>query len=159
MPKNSNILERLVDAYNADQNKHTYMPNPEAVNEMERRIKEIGRRKQIVYYSDLVAGIPFYTPLFGNVNEAHYIGDFGGWIGPERKMVGTALAEIACRNIHDADCLITSIVVLKNDLKPSPTFFDWLEWAGVIADTDDSTTDEFWLDQYRKTLDYLRKKR
>ena len=134
-----------------------FLPDNASIDEMERRIKQAGKsHKGVIYYSELVQGIGFkQSNLYGD--EVHFI-DIGGWTGLERKMVGTALAEIAVRNLPEADCLITCIVVLKDSFSPSPTFFEWISWSGLIEEMTDAQFDSFWIDEFRKALTYFKRK-
>lgn len=149
-------FQSLQESFRVDGKACDYIPNVLAIDEMERRIKKVAFQARTIYYSDLVDGIPFFKKsLFGN--EAHYIVLGEGWTFDERRMVGTALAEIAIRNYEECGCLITSVVTLKGANEPSPTFFDWLGDHGIPADEDGRL--KFWLDELRNTFDYYHNKR
>lgn len=155
-------LEPLANFLEDVEYEEAFIPtNTDVFDAMKERISRYARERGSITYSQLVQGLHFICPAFGNEPRVIQTWD---WLGPERHMIGTCLALIARDYLRlGADCLVTSIVVYGSDGDggnlPSPILFGWLEGLGVLPDTTEDTKFQFWGEQVNKTVLYFRRNR
>lgn len=159
MPFNLEPLANHLEQVEFDE---TFVPtNVDVFDSMKERIARYARERGSITYSQLVQGLHFVCPVFGNEPRIIQTWD---WLGPERHMIGTCLAIIARDYLRlGADCLVTSVVVYGTDddggSLPSPILFGWLEDLKVLPDTSEDTKFQFWGEQMNKTVLYFRRNR
>lgn len=152
-------LQPLADFLEETKYDEAFIPaNAEVFDAMKERIARYARERGSITYSQLVEGLHFICPAFGN--QPHVVQTWD-WSGPDRHMIGTCLALIARDYLRlGANCLVTSIVVYATNDEggnlPSPVLFNWLEELGVLPDTTDATKYEFWGEQVNRTVRYYR---
>lgn len=159
MPFDLDLLAQHLERI--EYNDHFVPTNTEVFDQMKERISRHAMSRGSLTYSDLVQGLTFVCPAFGN--QPHQITTWD-WLGPERQMIGTCLALIARDYLRaGADCLVTSVVVYATNDDggnlPSPLLFRWLEELGVLPDTSEATKYQFWGEQVNKTIRYFRGRR
>lgn len=159
MSFNLELLSNFLESTTYDQN---FIPtNVDVFDAMKERIARYARERGNITYSQLVQGLHFICPAFGNQPRTIQTWD---WSGHDRHMIGTCLALIARDYLRQgANCLVTSIVVYATNDDggnlPSPILFRWLEELGVLPDTTLETQYHFWGEQANKTVLYFRRNR
>jgi hypothetical protein len=130
-----------------------YPTNPEAVEEIKRRIAETAKKRGMITYSNLVRGIKFQHPERGPDPFEIITFDWKGW---DRKFIGAILAQITCDTILETGCVTTTIVVDSISNEPSKILFSWLESIGVIPDGEMNTVLAFWAHHLKLTHEYFK---
>jgi hypothetical protein len=130
--------------------------DPAALEILEQRIAEAGRdeNKLTVTYSNLVRGVKFHLPNIRN-GEAYEIRTFD-WSGLDRALIGEFLGYISKRSYEKAKFMASSLVVMSEEMRPSPHFFEWMKKLGILPSLDEGTVTKFWLEQVNKAHDYYK---
>lgn len=149
------IFDALNARFHSDESVASFLPDHASLDLMYERIVGYAGRLALAPYSELVSGIAFrQETLYGD--RPHFI-EPGPWIGQDRRMIGTALAHIAIEHLRESNALITSIVVLKDELRPSSILFEWLADCGVLPVDDERAVYEFWGTQIQATFQWGRR--
>lgn len=127
--------------------------NKEAVDELYARLRQAAKLRRMITYSELVRGIKFECPEIKS--EPFEIVTFD-WSGLDRKFIGGTLAQMLSDTILETGCIITSIIVDKNENAPSSILFDWLHRREVIPDLDENTVLSFWIYHVKKTYEWFK---
>lgn len=118
--------------------------DPQALDEVRRRLARTRLGRTVITYSDLVSGIAFHHASFWP--HPHII-DTHDWTGLDRQMIGGVLARLSVESLRRRGYLIGALVVEKAEPKPSKVFFDWLYDTGVITDGSEVGYERFWVEQ------------
>lgn len=126
--------------------------DPMAKWELHRRIAATGRKRGLITYSDLVAGVSFTLPT---VNRgAPFQIDITDWSDLDRLVLGDFLGAISTDRYLRAGFLATAIVVNKQEWTPSDHFFKWIADLGVIKSRKPEDVIPFWIEQVNKAHDW-----
>jgi len=138
--------------------KWIYAPqDPIAYAEIEKRIIETGQNLRLITYTDLVKGIEFHLPNVGE-GGVHRM-NIAGWTGLDRHIIGDFLGQLSCHSYCDHGFMANALVVNKNEYKPSPIFFNWMQSLDVLQDTKEDTILRFWAEQVNKAHNWYRSRR
>jgi hypothetical protein len=121
--------------------------DPAALMLLESRIAEAGKQFKLITYSDLVRDIEFKIP---NTQGNSYKINTCSWTGLDRKIIGDFLAKASSRSYAAYGFMCNALVVDKAEYRPSPQFFKWMEWLGVLPDIEEDTVLKFWIEQVNK---------
>lgn len=125
--------------------------DPEALAELESRIRQAGRRRTLVSYSDLVNGVVFRLP---NLNGGQpYQINTSYWKDVDRALIGEFLGYISTRSHRRYGFMASALVVEKEERKPSFHFFEWMRKLGAVPSTADEVVLPFWVDQVNRAYE------
>jgi hypothetical protein len=128
--------------------KWNYAPrDPAARAELDRRIAEVGRRRGLITYSDLVRGITFNL---SNLREPHHQIDTGDWQDLDRVIVGDFLGYLSMESYERAGFFASALVVSKQDGTPGEGFYNLLKDLGLIASSKTDKAMFLWSDHVDK---------
>jgi len=109
----------------------SYAPRDDAGRgELERRIADVGRRRALVTYSDLVRGVTFNLP---NLREPLHQIDTTDWQDLDRAILGDFLGYLSMESYGRAGFFSSALVVSKHDGTPGEGFYSLLKELGLIA--------------------------
>jgi hypothetical protein len=130
-----------------------YDDDIDARREIERRLAGVGRRGEVITYSDLVKGIVFRLT---NVNGgAPFQLGAPEWIDLHRAIIGGCLGRIACDSYERGRFLASALAVSRSSWEPSDGFRALLEELGLVASKRDNHCLDVWLDQLKKAHAWL----
>ncbi len=122
--------------------------DPLALNELQNRIEDTGRKFSLISYSDLVKGVDFH---YSNINDGNpYRISIYEWSGLDRRIIGDCLGYISMESYLKAGFMASALVVARLESKPSDIFFEWMESLGVLPDLKEETVLAFWSEQVKK---------
>lgn len=121
--------------------------DPTAVAILRERIKETGRKFGLISYSDIVKGVEFNFP---NMNGRTYRIDTYDWSGLDRRIIGDCLGYLSMESYLEAGFFCSSLVVARQESKPSDIFFEWMESLGILPNLKETTVLAFWSEQVKK---------
>jgi hypothetical protein len=104
--------------------------DPVALAILEERVAAAGRKRGLLTYSQLVAGVPFNLP---NVKGGEWKIDIGDWSDLDRAVVGSFLGYMSYRSYQQARFFSSALVVSKLEGLPSEGFYALLKELGLIA--------------------------
>lgn len=118
------------------------------------RIAEVGGRRGLVSYSQLVTGIVFTFP---NVRDG---GDYkiitSDWTGLDRAIIGEYLAKISIESYNKADFFAGALVVRNVENQPSDVFFEWMHELGFLRSLTENAVLAFWADQVKRAHEFYK---
>jgi hypothetical protein len=113
---------------------------------LRQRIADVGRKQQLISYSDLVAGVEFRLP---NVSEQPLVVDVHEWRDIDRAIVGEFLGRASLESYRDHGFMASALAVSKDTKAPSELFFSWMLNVGAIRDRSEDAKLKFWSEQVR----------
>jgi len=128
--------------------------DPVSKSELDRRIAATGRKRGLITYSDLVAGVTFTLPTVNH--GAPFQIDVADWSDLDRLVLGDFLGAISSDSYQRAGFLATAIVVNKQEWTPSDHFFKWMADLKVIKSRKPEDVIPFWIEQVNKAHDWYR---
>jgi len=137
-----NILERFRAI------KWNYAPRDDPARaELDRRIAEVGRRRGLITYSDLVRGIAFNL---SNLREPRHQIDTRDWQDLDRAILGDFLGYLSMESYEQAGFFSSALVVTKQDGSPGEGFYNLLKELGLIASSKTDKAMYLWADHVAK---------
>jgi hypothetical protein len=125
-----------------------YAPRDGAARgELYRRIAEVGRRRGLITYSDLVRGVTFDLP---NLRESKHRIDTADWQDLDRAIVGDFLGYLCMESYERAGFFSSALVVSKQDGSPGEGFYNLLKDLGLIARSKSDKAMYLWADHVAK---------
>jgi hypothetical protein len=121
--------------------------DPVALNGVEQRIAEAGRRRGLLTYSEFVRGVEFKLP---NLRDGRRTIDVGDWQELDRAIVGDFLGYISARSYERAGFFSSALVVTKLDGSPSEGFYTLLREVGLISSGKTDKAMYLWADHVAK---------
>jgi hypothetical protein len=121
--------------------------DPDALEALEKRVADVGRRRGLLTYSQLVQGIEFNLP---NIAGGPRFIDIGDWTDLDRAMVGSFLGYMSLRSYEEAGFFSSALVVTKLDGSPSEGFYALLRELGLIASSKSDKAMYIWADHVAK---------
>lgn len=120
-----------------------------AIEDLEARIADTGKKFRLISYTDLVEGIPFQYPNI-NGGAPHFITNYGEWTGLDRRIIGDCLGYISMRTYKKAKFFGSALVIARLESKPSDIFFEWMKEMGALKSTKEDDVLMFWSDQVKR---------
>src|SRR6266550_3522897 len=137
-----NVLNRFHDI------KWHYAPGDAAArSELKRRIADVGGRRGLITYSDLVRGITFHLP---NLQEPTHQIDVHDWQDLDRAIIGDFLGYLSMESYQEAGFFSSALVVGKLDGSPGEGFYTLLRELGLIASSKSDKAMYLWADNVAK---------
>ncbi len=121
--------------------------DPAALDELERRVEIVGRKRGLLTYSDLARGVEFNLP---NLKEGRRIIDVADWRDSDRAIIGDFLGYMSMRSFEKAGFFSSALVVTKNDGSPSEGFYTLLRDLGLISSGKTDKAMYMWADHVAK---------
>lgn len=129
-----------------------YAPrDPEAQAQLETRIAEVGRREDLITYSDLVRGVTFR--LSNLTDSAHQI-DPSDWQDLDRAIVGDFLGYLSMKSYESAGFFSSALVVSKRDGTPGEGFYAFLRELGLISKSKTDKAMFLWADHVKRAHEW-----
>lgn len=125
--------------------------DPAAMKEIEARVRKAALEKRTIHYSDLVEDIAFHLPNLHGGKPFEI--DVHNWRDIDRGMVGEFLGYLSMGTYERHGFLASTIVVGKEEQRPSQHFFDWMRKVGLLSGTTMDAELEFWVPEMNKTFD------
>jgi hypothetical protein len=123
--------------------------------ELEHRLAESGRRRDLVRYSELVRGVTFHLP---NVESGKPIQlGIPDWTDLHRAIIGSNLGRISKDSYLEGRFLASALAVSKADGSPGEGFRDLVEQAGLLSRGSDLKFLEFWVNEVEKAYAWYAK--
>ncbi|HUS12773.1 MAG TPA: hypothetical protein VMZ30_20050, partial [Pyrinomonadaceae bacterium] len=108
--------------------------DPDALASLAARIEGVGRREDLINYSDLVRGVTFHLP---NVNKGEpFQIDIHEWPDLHRAILGEFLGYISMLSYRKAKFMASALAINKTEFKPSYHFFNWMKDLGMLSGRD-----------------------
>jgi hypothetical protein len=128
--------------------KWNYAPrDPGARAELDRRIAEVGRRRGLITYSDLVRGVNFNL---ANLREPQHQIDTTDWQDLDRAILGDFLGYLSMESYERAGFFSSALVVGKQAGSPGEGFYNLLKELGLIASSKTDKAMYLWADHVAK---------
>lgn len=124
-----------------------------ARTELARRIAEVGRRGQLLTYSDLVRGVSFHLP---NLRESPRQIDTADWEDIDRAILGDFLGYVSMDSYAAGRFFASALVVSKDDRTPSEGFWSLLKELQLIASSKSDKAMFLWTEHVTKAHDWYR---
>ena len=121
--------------------------DPVALQALEQRVADAGRRRKLITYSELVTGVRFNLP---NIRGGERVIDIGDWSDLDRKIVGSFLGYMSLRSYEAALFFSSALVVSKMDGSPGEGFYNLLRDLGLIASSKTDKAMYLWADHVAK---------
>jgi hypothetical protein len=121
--------------------------DPGALGALEERVADAGRKRKLLTYSELVAGVRFNLP---NVRDGERVIDIGDWSDLDRAIVGSFLGFMSLRSYEAAGFFASALVVSKLDGSPSEGFYSLLKDLGLVASSRTDKAMYIWADHVAK---------
>ncbi|MGQ0712814.1 MAG: hypothetical protein ACT4PJ_03665 [Gemmatimonadaceae bacterium] len=121
--------------------------DPVALQTLEQRVADAGRRRKLITYSELVTGVRFNLP---NIRGGERVIDIGDWSDLDRKIVGSFLGYMSLRSYEAARFFLSALVVSKMDGSPGEGFYNLLRDLGLIASSKTDKAMYLWADHVAK---------
>jgi hypothetical protein len=115
--------------------------------ELDRRIGDVGCRRRLVTYSDLVRGVTFNLP---NLREPRYQIDTADWQDLDRAIIGDFLGYLSMESYERAGFFASALVVSKQDGSPSEGFYSLLKDLRLIVSSKTDKAMYLWADNVAK---------
>jgi len=115
--------------------------------ELAGRIAEVGRRRGLVTYSDLVRGVTFHLE---NLTEPRHQIDPSDWQDLDRAIIGDFLGYLSMESYEQAGFFSSALVVSKQDGTPGEGFYTLLKQLGLIASSKTDKAMYLWADHVAK---------
>lgn len=122
--------------------------DPQARELLADRIAEVGRRRGLITYSDLVRGVTFRLP---NVHSGRpFQIDAFNWTELDRAVIGEFLGHISWESYQQGRILASALVVTKDDGTPGPGFANMVREFGLLRGCDEMAELACWAEEVRK---------
>jgi len=90
--------------------------DPAALTELQARVAEVGRRRGLITYADLVLGVTFQL---SNVDDgAPFELGVPDWRYVDRAVLGGFLGRLCVESYRDGGCFASALVTRKGDVSP-----------------------------------------
>lgn len=148
MPTRQQVLRRLYEmagttAFDSDLN---------ALAAFRDRIAKVGRQRDLLPYSDLVAGVQLQIPNVAG--GAPFQLGVPEWIDLHRAILGEYLFRLALESFEAADFFASALVISKEDRVPSDGFRELLVKTGFIGSRKGDDWMAVWIDHVNKAYAY-----
>jgi hypothetical protein len=125
---------------------------PEAVTELGLRIARVGKRRDLVNYSKLVAGLEL---RMANVADgAPFELGVPEWSDLDRNILGDLLGRVALDSYQRGQFLASALVTSKGTQEPSEGFWVFVDEMGLLSSTSANRRLMFWTEQVRIAHDW-----
>jgi hypothetical protein len=125
-----------------------YAPkDPVARAELDQRIAEVGRKRGLITYSDLVRGVTFDL---ANLREPQHQIDTTDWQDLDRAILGDFLGYLSMESYERAGFFSSALVVGKQAGSPGEGFYNLLKELGLIASSKTDKAMYLWADHVAK---------
>jgi hypothetical protein len=139
-------MDKILERFRAI--KWNYSPRDDAARaELDRRIAEVGRKRGLITYSDLVRGMTFNL---ANLREPRHQIDTGDWQDLDRAILGDFLGYLSMESYERAGFFSSALVVSKQDGSPGEGFYNLLKELGLIASSKTDKAMYLWADHVAK---------
>lgn len=118
-----------------------------ARGELDGRIAEVGRRRALITYSELVRGVTFHLP---SLREPQHRIDTADWRDLDRAIVGDFLGHLSMESYERAGFFSSALVVSKQDGSPGEGFYNLLKELGLVASSKSDKAMYLWADHVAK---------
>jgi hypothetical protein len=123
--------------------------DPLAFAEIARRVADVGRREQLITYTDLVSGIDFHLPRV-NGGEGLRLGVPDWSENLHRAILGDFLGRL-CLDTYLAGQFMGSAIVVANETRqPSEGYRQLMRTVGVLRSNGDAEFLSHWIPETRK---------
>ena len=139
-------MDKILERFGAIKWNHAHR-DAAARAEMERRIAEVGRKRGLITYSDLVRGITFNL---SNMREPQHQIDTTDWQDLDRAIVGDFLGYLSMESYERAGFFSSALVVGKQVGSPGEGFYNLLRELGLIASSKTDKAMYLWADHVAK---------
>lgn len=127
----------------------------DSYQEIKRRVAEVGRKRKMITYSELVLGMEFNIPSL-NGGKPFRLNN-RGWTGEDRYIIGQFLGKLSCETYERYGFMANALVVDKLESRPSKNFFGWMEYVKAIPDRSEEEILRFWAEQVQKAHQWYTK--
>lgn len=121
--------------------------DPQALDELRRRLAATGRRESLIDYSALVRGVAFHIPTV-NGGQPYAI-DIQEWQDLDRDLLGDFLGFLSQESYERHGFVVSALAVSKADGTPSEGFWSLMKRLGHVASGRGPRALEFWSGQVR----------
>lgn len=122
--------------------------DPTASAALQAKVADVGRRQQLITYTDLVRGVTFRLP---NVDDgAPFELGVPDWREVDRAILGDFLGRLCVDSYREGRCFASALVTSKETSEPSEGFWNLLEALGVFTSTDSNRRLMFWAGEVAK---------
>jgi hypothetical protein len=122
--------------------------DPTALAELERRLADVGRREDLINYTDLVRGVTF---RLANVDDGCPF-ELGvpEWRDIDRAILGDFLGRLCVDSYRKGRFLVSALAKGRETNEPSEGFWHLVSAAGLMESKNANTRLMFWMEQVRK---------
>ena len=122
--------------------------DPAALAELDRRLAEVGRREDLINYTDLVRGVTFRLP---NVDAGQPF-ELGvpEWRDVDRAILGDFLGRLCVDSYRKGQFLVSALAKGRETNEPSEGFWSLVSAAGLFDSRNANKRLMFWTQQVRK---------
>ena len=139
-------MDKILERFRAI--KWHYAPHDAAARaEIDRRIAEVGRKRALITYSDLVRGITFNLPT---LREPKHQIDTMDWQDLDRAILGDFLGYLSMESYERAEFFSSALVVGKQAGSPGEGFYNLLKELGLISSSKTDKAMYLWADHVAK---------
>ena len=126
--------------------------DPPALNELEKRIIDTARRKDLITYSDLVNGITFSLPNANRGQPFQIAPD--DWTDLNRAIIGDFLGYISARSYAQSGIFLSAIVVTRADGTPGQGFVEFMRELEILTKSGEAASIECWVNEVHKVHEF-----
>ena len=139
-------MDKILERFRAIQWNYAHR-DPAARAELDHRIAEVGRRRGLITYSDLVRGVTFNL---SNLREPRHQIDTTDWQDLDRAIIGDFLGYLSMESYEGAGFFCSALVVGKQDGTPGEGFYNLLKELGLLASSKTDKAMYLWADHVAK---------
>lgn len=122
--------------------------DPEALEEIRRRVQETARSGKETSYSKVASGVEFDHPHINGGSP--YQMDVNNLSQNDIRILSDYLGRISADSYLKAGFMASAVVVRKDTGRPGPGFFRLARDVGLLSGETEETEETFWREQVRK---------
>jgi hypothetical protein len=125
---------------------------PDAVAELGRRVAAVGKRRDLIHYSKLVAGLELRIPTVAG--GAPFELGVPEWSEQDRNILGDLLGSLSLESYRRGGFLASALVTAKGTQEPGEGFWNFVEELGLMTSSSPTRRLMFWSEQVRLAHDW-----
>ncbi len=122
--------------------------DPAALAKLEGRLADVGRREDLISYTDLVHGVTFRLPNVDN-GQPFELG-VPEWRDVDRDILGDVLGRLCVDSYRKGEFLVSALAKSRETGEPSEGFWNLVAAAGLMQSKNANKRLMFWMEQVRK---------